>query len=462
MGSVLPKIGKGDDVRALVYDAKQDFTSTIVGIAPKARLFILNPFDARGVAWDMAQDIDSPIYAQQMASILIPEVKNATQPFFADASRHLLTGVIVSLIKNAHYAWTFRDVLLIMKSRERIREALEACSYTSELADEYLQDGVTSNNIMSTIASKLHRYEFIGAVWDKASKSISLKDWLNSESVIILGNDESARSALDAINQVIFKRLTELILAQEESQSRQTWFFLDELRQAGKLEGLSALLTKGRSKGASVVLGFQDIEGLRDVYGMKLANEISGQCSNKAILRCDSSETASWASALFGKREVLEERSSKGSTAGLSSMHLKTGGVRSTSRSRTTSQQIVERKIVMPSEIMNIKPTSPDNGLTGLFITPEIGSYWVSVKWQWLIDHLSAPHGRVRNLVPRKVEDQFLRGWADADDERLNLSFNPVQLPVSRRREARLRNQEEVRTPSTQRIPFSESYPDPH
>lgn len=40
------------------------------------------------------------------------------------------------------------------------------------------------------------------------------------------------------------------------------------------------------------MLGFQDIEGLREVYGYQLANEIAGQCANKAILRCDSSDTA--------------------------------------------------------------------------------------------------------------------------------------------------------------------------
>jgi type IV secretory pathway TraG/TraD family ATPase VirD4 len=431
MQSVLKKVGLGDDVRALVYDAKQDFTSIVSGIAPESEIVILNPFDERGVAWNMARDITSPIHAQQVASILIPENPNASQPFFTDASRHLLIGVFISLMKNAGQAWTFRDVLMSMKKRSRLIAVLKSCTYTSDLVGEYLEEATTANNIMSTIASKLHRYEFIGAVWERAENSISLSDWLKSESILILGNDESARSALDAVNQVIFKRLTELVLAQEESVSRQTWFFLDELRQAGKLEGLSALLTKGRSKGASVVIGFQDIEGLRDVYGTQVANEIAGQCANKAILRSDSSETSNWASELFGKKEILEERLTRGSSAGLTANDI-FRHVRSSSESNSTSEHVAERKVVMGSEIMNISPTSFISGLTGFFITPEFGSYWVHAKGDWLKQSLVEANDQVPNLIRRNSVQQYLNPWTEFDSMRLGLSFDVSKLPVRR------------------------------
>ena len=87
------------------------------------------------------------------------------------------------------------------------------------------------------------------------------------------------RQSLDAINQAIFKRAAELLLAQDESPERETWIILDELREAGKLDGLTSLLSKGRSFGARVVVGFQDIEGLRAVYGEKEANEMPPDCA---------------------------------------------------------------------------------------------------------------------------------------------------------------------------------------
>jgi len=310
MQSVLPRIGTGVDTRAIIYDAKQDTVSMLAGMNLACDVVILNPFDTRGVSWNMADDITAPATAQQIAAILIPENKNATQPFFSDAARHLLSGVLISFIRQAPKRWTFRDVLIALKSKDRLMKVLAATPETADLIEQYLTEETTARNVLSTVASKMQKYEFIAASWERATRSISLREWLETESILILGNDEATRTALDAINQVIFKRLSELVLAQSESETRRTWIFLDELRQAGRLDGLSALLTKGRSKGASLVLGYQDIEGLRDVYGHQLANEIAGQCANKAILRCDSAETARWASALFGEREVLERRES--------------------------------------------------------------------------------------------------------------------------------------------------------
>ena len=78
-----------------------------------------------------------------------------------------------------------------------------------------------------------------------------------------IGDGAAIRAAIDTINQLLFKRLSELILAQPElepASTRTTWLLLDEVRQAGKLDGLSALMTKGRSKGAAVLLVSSEIE----------------------------------------------------------------------------------------------------------------------------------------------------------------------------------------------------------
>jgi len=214
----------------------------------------------------------------------------------------------------------------------------------------------------------------------------------------VLGNDEATRTALDAINQVIFKRLSELILAQTESESRRTWIFLDELRQAGKLEGLSSLLTKGRSKGACVVLGYQDIEGLREVYGTQLANEIAGQCSNKAVLRCDSPDTARWASALFGQREVLEVR--------LGVSHASNQGT-----SRSTNEATAKRDVVLPSEIMELMPTTRTNGMQGFILTPHVGAYSVHFDGSALMGRLARRNMAFPDVIPRDEEEQYLREW---------------------------------------------------
>jgi hypothetical protein len=282
---------------------------------------------------------------------------------------------------------------------------------------------------MSTVATKMQRYEFIAAAWERAEEAISLRDWLTGEFILVLGNDEATRTALDAINQVIFKRLSELILAQTESETRKTWIFLDEFRQAGKLEGLSSLLTKGRSKGASVILGYQDIEGLREVYGHQLANEIAGQCANKAILRCDSSDTAKWASVLFGEREVLERRESTSQSSSSSQNDYYFGGSSTSGTSSQTSEQVLKREVVIPSEIMDIPPTNRENGLSGYYLTPSVGAYYVTAGGDWIAEDLRPKDLEVLDIDPREEEDQYLRPWDDNDLERLGLKEAEEETP---------------------------------
>ncbi|HQH29101.1 MAG TPA: type IV secretion system DNA-binding domain-containing protein, partial [Oligoflexia bacterium] len=99
MQSVLSRINKCRGQRALVYDGKQDMLSILYGMGLDADIVLLNPFDVRSAAWDIAADITTPAAAQEIASILIPEDKNTTQPFFPDSGRHLLTKTIEFLIR---------------------------------------------------------------------------------------------------------------------------------------------------------------------------------------------------------------------------------------------------------------------------------------------------------------------------------------------------------------------------
>ena len=312
MQSVLPRIGEGFGHRALIYDAKQDVLSVLAGMKLSCPIRTLNPLDARAVAWDMAADITGPASAFQVASLLIPESKGDSNPFFSSAARHLLYGALVAFIQKPGAHWTFRELLLTLREASRLKHHLERCEATRHLL-QYFEHTGTSQNILSTMLTYLAPFEVIAATWDRASESLSLTRWIDEESILVLGNDEANRTAVEAMNRLIFRRLSEIILSQPElsrfeANSRRTWLFLDEVREAGRLEGLSRLLTKGRSKGAAVVLGFQDIAGLQDVYGKEVAEELVGQCSIKVILRLNSPETAAWASRLIGSREVIESR----------------------------------------------------------------------------------------------------------------------------------------------------------
>lgn len=420
MQSVLPRIGARLNERALLYDAKQDMVSLLAGMGVHAPVHLLNPLDARAVAWDMAADITSPAAALQAASLLIPKAAQDANPFFSNAARHLLHGVLMALTSKAPKRWTLRHVILILRDESLLRRVLAGTEFTRHLL-QYCEQPSTFQNILSTVLTRVAPYEIIAATWDRAAKKLSLRDWLGSGSILVLGNDEDNRAAIDTINQLIFKRLSELILAQPElgtSGVRTTWLLLDEVRQAGKLDGLSALMTKGRSKGAAVLLGFQDINGLRNVYGKEVADELVGQCNTKAILRLNSPETARWASQVVGASEFIETRKSRSRSRNFRDISLHEGG----STGVSFSDGITKRDLILDSEFLDFPETSPERGLTAVIVNPLTGAFRDHLSGEWLRSHITPHSHTVPNFVPCPDSHQYLRPWSDDDLVALGLS----------------------------------------
>ncbi len=428
--SCLPRIGRGHGHRALIYDAKQDTLATLAGMALPCPIHTFNPLDARGVAWDMAADITSPAAALQVATLLIPTAQHDSNPFFTNAARHLLHGVLLTFIQSAPKRWTFRHLLLTLRNPHHLQATLAQTPTTHHLL-QYFEHGGTFANILSTLLTYTAPFEIIAAAWDRAPESISLRHWLNNEAILVLGNDEANRTAIDTLNRLIFQRLTELILAGPEIDTssptaRKTWIFLDEVRQAGRLNGLGALMTKGRSKGACVVLGFQDINGLREVYGREAADELVGQCTTKAILRLNSPETARWASGLFGSHELMETRRTHSRSHNFRSLGLDLG---SSSSGQSTSNGIVKRELVLDSELMGLPETNRHNGLHAYFLSPITGAFLDHIPGEWLARQLIPSTRTTPNFVPRPESDQYLRPWSADDDRILGNQTAPKPQP---------------------------------
>jgi Cdc6-like AAA superfamily ATPase len=441
--------------RALVYDAKLEVIPQLEGMGLRAPIVVLNPFDKRSVAWDMAADITEPAIAKQIASIFIPDEKKASQPFFSDAARQLLEGVMVAFILTRPQQWTLRDVLVALKSGTRLSAVLSSTPSTKDLVETYLSNERETKSIIATIATKLGPFDVVAALWDAAESKVSLRDWLHSESILVLGNDEAYRSSLDVINQVIFKRIVELLLAQPATSMGRTWFFLDEVKEAGNLDALGRLMTKGRSVGASVVLGFQDVDGMYEAFGENQAKSILGQCATKLFLRLDSPETAKWAESVFGEYEAVEVKQSaslgestsegtsttKGSstTDGTSSGKSTTwnGLDRSTStnsgtsesystsestaqssttgqnRSVTQAADIAKRSVILAAQFQNLPMTSVGAGVNG-FLAHHLGA--TPFKLMGFESLLRKDDSSSSRVLYREGGEQFLKLWTPEEE----------------------------------------------
>jgi hypothetical protein len=399
MQQVLPSVGKGRDVRAVIYDAKRDILSTLAGMGLKTEPVILNPFDARSWAWDMAADITVPTDADEIAAILIPE-KSETQPFFTNAARQLVAGTFRSFIKTCPKVWTFRDVLLALQSEDYLRQILEREPITKYLVDMFY-DKREFGSIMTTIETRMGRYGSIAAAWDSCrKKKMSLNNWIKEESILVLGCIHKNREAIETVNRLLFHRLHQVLLDDTSSRapaSRRTWVFLDEVPDAGRLEGLPRLFTHARSYGICIVLGFQDLEGLRHVYGDQPADVMLNQCSSKAILRLASAKTAQWASSLAGVYGYAQQ----------------------------------QQEVIHPSAFLSLPPTDPKNGLSGYYVTPYVNPYFSKLRGDELFDRmLTKPNDKVDDFQQRPPSELELKPWAEADLIRLGL-HEPISETLS-------------------------------
>jgi type IV secretory pathway TraG/TraD family ATPase VirD4 len=129
-----------------------------------------------------------------------------------------------------------------------------------------------------------------------------------------------------------------------EIGSEQIWIFCDELPAMGYQSQIEQLVTRGRKRGLSVVLGFQNISQLRSIYGRDGAVTLTSSPTTKVLLRADEGETAKWASDLLGSREI--ERTEMTMLSGLSNMR---EGVNLQARR-------LNEHIVTPAEIQMLKP----------------------------------------------------------------------------------------------------------
>jgi len=364
MKDVLTSIKPGSDKRVLIFDAKNDAAPFLNHIRTTCPIFSLNPFapadDAvTAVAWDIAADITSPARALNLAACLIPAEKGGNNQYFTDSARQVLSAIVESLIRHSSDSWTFSQFVYVTLSLERVKDTLNRDEQGRETLANFFGDDRTGYQVFTTIVSRMSYYRPVAELWKQHQLKLSLRDWLSTDSVLLLGTNATVETALSAINEVMFRVLIEEVDMQTDSSTRRTWFWIDEARLSGPLlrnKMLPYLAVKGRSRGACLVLAFQDIDGFREAAGTRIANEIIAQCSHKALLRMESDESARWASRVIGQYETLDV------------MQSKQGGL--FGKGGSQSEQVARRDTVLPSEFYLIPPTNPKNGLTGFFLDP--------------------------------------------------------------------------------------------
>jgi hypothetical protein len=428
LDSALRHFGPGKDQRAFIFDAKRELYSELAASHPGIEIKLIDPFDERGAAWDLAADITCVADARQFAECLISGSKGETDRFWTMTSRNVVAAVIETFIVTAPGRWTLRDVLLTMRSRERIAQLLKTNPETAHLWSEITQDERTVSNLMASFNAQLGRYNTVAGLWHRCPRRFSLKEWATSDSILLVRSHPKYSAVLQPIHQAMLDALIDLILSQQDSRTRRTWLFLDECRDLGKVTKLPRFANLARSVGGILALGVQSVEGIYEAYGGEhAAVELLGLVRNVTFLRTNSQTSAAYAERFFGSVEWLVERVSRSRST--------------TSKGETTYGQTVDHThrtepIILASEIMDIAPPSPDQPLQLFNDIPAIGSFRASVSLQSFLPTDAAPRASTPNVIEVGTRNQRLMEWTAADLKRLKLPQSmllpaPAQLDAA-------------------------------
>lgn len=348
MKGILPRIQRGERVRAVVYDSKTDLLpfllakghiidrsgktdpdlaelrqeladQGIIGkthglrfdpacemVSDESKIYILDPTDKRSRAWDISGDITDRFQIETLAAYLIPAPESLGQNrYFSEAAQRILAQVMLALHIACPGRWRLKDLIMICRSVELMKTLLYRSPATRPTIEEFFHEDTSFQSVRSTLSTAITGYESIALSWepDFERRKFKTQDWIQDPGLLVLGNNHRAREPITKLNRMILAQLQAHVMDQESGKESETWFILDEFRELGKIEGFNEFLITCRGKKAAVIMGFQDIAGVEEVYGEKNAREILA-CANNAMIyfiNGTNPHTQEWASKVMGQ-----------------------------------------------------------------------------------------------------------------------------------------------------------------
>lgn len=312
--------------RALVLDTKGDYTSHFRGA-------ILSPWDARTRYWDIAADVRTVANAQAFAAALVPERVHGDS-HFDNAARAIVTGVVVAVQNIAHEtgnAWGWRTLSEALSGGIDLLDKLLSEYYPAAVPLLGKGSDKTQASTLATLAAHTQVISNLARAWgngdvpgrDGTMKRISLRKWAQDgyrgTPVVFLhaGPDR-------VLSRVWLSLATSIagaaLLALPDSRERIAFLVLDELTAVGRLD-IVGIIERGRSKGVSVLAGFQDVAQLREVYGPNIAAALSAMVGTHVICQIAPGETREMVADWCGKRRVAVPTATKSGTNTSSGIH---------------------------------------------------------------------------------------------------------------------------------------------
>jgi len=335
ISDLVSQIRKRGD-RAIIFDKKCDFTSWFYD---HSKDFILNPFDTRGVKWNLLNELEHISQIKTISECFIPNKGYYSGDKVWDEAAKIVFSSIVEKLYATQNDLSNRDIAdkILKQNMTQIAKLVKG-TYAESIID--LNSPKTASSVLFVLATYFNSLRIDNA---KKADSFSIRNWIKSsdDSILFINATHDLESDLKPLQTVWFEIVISGILSSNNTK-RKTWVILDELPTLQRIPSLPQGLAVSRSYGGCFVLGMQNIAQMKDIYGLNGTQSISAECNTRCIFRTNDPDTAKWMSDNIGQRETKEYV--EGLSYGASEIR---DGI-------SLSQQEKTKHLVLPSGIQNL------------------------------------------------------------------------------------------------------------
>ena len=351
------------DVKCIIHDFKGDFVQIFLD---RSKHLIFNPLDKRHLnsdikeskirGWTVFNDIKTLPDVESFAASMIPD--SGKEPYWIAAPRDILKSILIYCIQTKKTTNDELLKLLIMNPLllKKTLEPVEGC----EVGLQHLEDPKLSGQLKSIMASYTATLSYLRGTDGNFSIRQWIKDPESEHRIIYLQNNTDVQDTLKTLLTTFFDISTKALLSLSDdphSPGRKVYFILDEFSQLSKMPSVVQLLTQCRSKGGAAWIMSQDLSAIEAIYGQHATRTIVNNCGNKWYFAVNDEQGADFISKDLGSVQVERTKSSK------------SFGAQDLKESISTNSEIVEERIVMPSQVATQPTLSFYLKLTDLPVT---------------------------------------------------------------------------------------------
>jgi len=324
---------RGD--KAVIVDTTGGFVEKFY---QEGRDTILNPYDARTKDWCLwSEPLNHDYEFSDLAESLIE--KHHNDVFWGNASRETVVELLKCLKKEGLSLAHGLDMIL-NQPLQSLHKFLKDTSVATHFDPRSEKVALTLRSNISIQLKCLLSLQDI-------DHGFSVDDWIKDEhkpGFLFLSGLPKQRAALRPLWSVWFNIAVKSVMDLRPDPNRRIWFIVDELSSLNKLPCLDMALAEGRKYGACMVLGFQNMAQIQEIYGTRGTKSLSELMVNKFLFQAVDFDNALMLSRFFGERQILE--SHENVSFGANEIR---DGVSLTHHKKTES-------IIRASDLMELKP----------------------------------------------------------------------------------------------------------